>query len=120
MVTLHISSGSSPDSPGRRKCYARSIVRSLVQAGLIWLAGAGGALAQSQSEGTSPKPTSSAISTPVPRILTGDAAKHVEAMEKSVIELESKGQFAEAATKVREILAIRARAQGNDHWETSD
>jgi tetratricopeptide (TPR) repeat protein len=114
MATLHISDGSSPESPGRRESHASSIARALVQAGLIWLVGAGAALAQSQSESSSPNSNSTS------RILSGDDSKRVEALQKTVVELESKGQFADAATKVRGILAIRAPAQGNNHWETAD
>ena len=55
---------------------------------------------------------------PWQRVLTGDDAKRVKALEKAIGELEKKGQFAEAVAPAREVLAIRQRAQGEDHWET--
>jgi len=55
---------------------------------------------------------------PWQRVLQGEDAKRVEAMEKAVGELEKKGRFAEAVGPAREALAIRTRAQGEDHWET--
>ena len=55
---------------------------------------------------------------PWQRVLKGDEAKRVEALEKSIQDLEKKGQFAEAIAPAREVLAIRGRVQGEDHWET--
>ncbi len=55
---------------------------------------------------------------PWQRVLQGDDAKRVEALEKQIGDLEKKGQFAEAIAPDREVLAIHLRGQGEDHWET--
>ncbi|HZW34903.1 MAG TPA: tetratricopeptide repeat protein, partial [Isosphaeraceae bacterium] len=57
-------------------------------------------------------------SPPWQRVLTGDDAQRVKALEKTVDELEKQGQFAEAMAPAREGLAIRQRVQGEDHWQT--
>src|SRR5262249_27096779 len=67
------------------------------------------------------EPEDAARTTPGPpwqRVLIGDDAKRVEALENTIGELEQKGQFAEALAPAREVLAIRQRVQGEDHWET--
>ncbi len=60
---------------------------------------------------TEPKP-------PWQRVLQADDAKRVEALEKMLEDLEKKGQFAEAVAPAREVLVIRRRVQGEDHWQT--
>jgi hypothetical protein len=52
------------------------------------------------------------------RQLTGADAKRVQELEKKVEELRQAGQFAAAQVPARDILAIRTRVQGKDHWET--
>jgi tetratricopeptide (TPR) repeat protein len=59
-----------------------------------------------------------AVKPPWQRVLKGDDARKVEAREKEIAELEKKGRFADAVTPAREVLAIRSRVQGEDHWET--
>ena len=44
--------------------------------------------------------------------------KRVEALAKTVADLQRKGQFAEACPLTEEILKLRRRVQGEDHWET--
>ncbi len=55
---------------------------------------------------------------PNSRVLQGDDARRVESLEKTIAELQKQGRFAEAVPPAREVLAIRGRAQGEDHWET--
>jgi len=57
---------------------------------------------------------------PWQRVLKGDHAKKVEALEKQIAELEKKGLFAAAVVPAQEVLTIRSRMQGDDHWETVD
>jgi CHAT domain-containing protein/tetratricopeptide (TPR) repeat protein len=59
-----------------------------------------------------------AVKPPWQRVLKGDDARKVEAHEQEIAELEQKGKFADAVTPAREVLAIRSRVQGEDHWET--
>jgi tetratricopeptide (TPR) repeat protein len=73
-----------------------------------------GALAQAPKEKEAAAPSKP----PWQRVLQGDDAKRVELLEKQVADLEKKGRFAQAIVPVREVLAIRSRAQGEDHWET--
>jgi CHAT domain-containing protein len=55
---------------------------------------------------------------PWQRVLRGDDAKKVETLEKQIGDLQRQGQFAEAVAPAREVLKIRSRLQGEDHWET--
>jgi CHAT domain-containing protein/tetratricopeptide (TPR) repeat protein len=61
-----------------------------------------------------------AASPPWQRVLRGDDAKRVESLEGQITDRERKGEFAEAAAAARDVLAIRLRAQGEDHWQTVD
>ena len=54
------------------------------------------------------------------RALQADDAREVEALDRRAAELEEKGQFNQAIVPNREILAIRRRVQGEDHWQTID
>src|SRR5436189_6314139 len=45
--------------------------------------------------------------------------KRVAALQGRIEKLEEAGQFAQAHDAAREVVAIRARAQGADHWETN-
>jgi CHAT domain-containing protein/tetratricopeptide (TPR) repeat protein len=51
------------------------------------------------------------------RVLTGDEARQVEALAKTIDKLEREGRYAEAVVPAREVLAIRRRVQGEGHWE---
>ncbi len=52
------------------------------------------------------------------RVLQGDDSKRVRSLEEQAADLEKNGRFAEAIAPALEVLAIRGRAQGEDHWET--
>jgi CHAT domain-containing protein/tetratricopeptide (TPR) repeat protein len=52
-------------------------------------------------------------------VLKGEDAKRAEALEKRIVELQRKGQFAESVAPARESLSVRLRVQGEDHWETA-
>jgi tetratricopeptide (TPR) repeat protein len=54
------------------------------------------------------------------RVLKGDDARRVGALKATLAGLEKADRFAEAVAPAGEILAIRRRAQGDDHWETID
>ena len=57
---------------------------------------------------------------PYKRLLEGEDREMVEALEKQIAELGATTRFAEAVTPAKEILAIRSRVQGADHWEAVD
>src|SRR5262249_45747357 len=75
-------------------------------------------VAVSLAQAPSQKEAGVAKKSPWQRVLQGDEARRAEALEKTVDELEKKGQFAEAIAPAGEVLAIRQRVQGEDHWET--
>src|SRR5262249_7508230 len=54
------------------------------------------------------------------RTLQGDDAKQVERLTKSIAQLRSAGQFAEAVDPAQKILTICDKALGRDHWRTAD
>jgi CHAT domain-containing protein len=55
---------------------------------------------------------------PYKRLLKGDDAKKVAELEKKNNDLEKAGRFTEAQETARQVLAIRTRVQGAEHWET--
>jgi CHAT domain-containing protein/tetratricopeptide (TPR) repeat protein len=55
---------------------------------------------------------------PFKRMVTGADAQRIEALSKTIDERERAGQFAEALIFSSEILEIRRRVQGDDHWQT--
>jgi tetratricopeptide (TPR) repeat protein len=57
---------------------------------------------------------------PWKRVLTGADAKTAAALEKRVGELEAAARFADAVRPAEEVLALRRRVQGEDHWQTAD
>ncbi len=57
---------------------------------------------------------------PWQRVLKGDDARRVEALEKQIGDLEKRAKFAEAVAPAGEVSAIRRRVQGEDHWQTID
>jgi CHAT domain-containing protein/tetratricopeptide (TPR) repeat protein len=92
--------------------------------GLILAVAAGTAPAQGPGSegaaGTAQVASSGAQQPPWRSVLQGDDARRVEALEKTIDDLEKQGRFAEALAPAREVLAVRRRAQGDDHWETID
>jgi len=54
------------------------------------------------------------------RNLQGDDAKRVDELTKKIGELEQAGKFAQARVVALEILTLRSRVQGSDHWQTGD
>jgi tetratricopeptide (TPR) repeat protein len=52
--------------------------------------------------------------------LVAEDAKKVENLNLKIDGLIEKGQFAEAADVVKQVLEVRQRVQGADHWETGD
>jgi tetratricopeptide (TPR) repeat protein len=112
-----ITVGSSRERTGLRVFHDASSARTMVSAGLVWLAIVGGALAQPRPESLPPGP---GVGVAVLRNLSGDDANRVEALEKTIDELQRQGRFAEAVVPAREVLAHRARLQGDDHWQTID
>src|SRR5262249_26747669 len=55
---------------------------------------------------------------PWQRLLSGDDARNGEELEKRAAELEKAGRHVEAITTAEELLAVRTKVQGGDHWET--
>jgi tetratricopeptide (TPR) repeat protein len=57
---------------------------------------------------------------PYKRVLQGEDAKKAEALSRRMDELWSTAKFAEAVAPAEELLALRQRVQGKDHWEAAD
>jgi tetratricopeptide (TPR) repeat protein len=84
-----------------------------------------GPFSRSDSAAQAPpaKPTSPSATekpSPPPKTLTGEDAKRVEALEKTIDQLRRAGKFAEALEPAEQVLAIRARALGPGHYQTAD
>ena len=94
------------------KCFSSCLVASLASS--ILINSAAPALAQA----TPGKEVVLKSKPPWQRVLQGDDAKWADSLEKQIADLEKKGRFAEAIAPAREVLAIRNRVQGQDHWET--
>jgi CHAT domain-containing protein/tetratricopeptide (TPR) repeat protein len=62
----------------------------------------------------------SAEQPPYQRLLQGEDAKKAPALQKQIDELWAAGKFAEAVAPAEQLLALRQRVQGKDHWESSD
>src|SRR5262249_23688555 len=62
---------------------------------------------------TDPKP-------PWQRLLTGEDAKKAASLQHRIEELENGDQYAEAIKRSEELLALRTKVQGAEHWETID
>src|SRR5262245_23674588 len=72
----------------------------------------GGNLAGSGDEPRqTPKP-------PYQRLLQGDDAKRAAALMEQIKAVEQADQYDEAIERCEELLALRTRVQGADHWET--
>jgi tetratricopeptide (TPR) repeat protein len=54
------------------------------------------------------------------RQLSGDDAKQVESLSKTINQLKRAGKFAEAVEPARKVLAICQKVCGPDHWQTAD
>jgi tetratricopeptide (TPR) repeat protein len=52
------------------------------------------------------------------RMLTGDDAKKADELQKRIAELEAADKYAAAIQPREELLALRKKLQGDDHWET--
>src|SRR5262245_548732 len=57
---------------------------------------------------------------PAYKQLTGADLRRVEELDQTIEQLERAGKFADAIAPTKEVLAIRERAIGPDHWETTD
>jgi tetratricopeptide (TPR) repeat protein len=55
---------------------------------------------------------------PWQRLLTGEDAKKAAGLEKRIEELEAADKYAEAIRLGEELLALRTKVQGAEHWET--
>jgi hypothetical protein len=93
------------------------------RARLVWLVVvlatvAGIRLAAVASDASQPK--SERDDAPWKRMLKGEDAKRVEALEKKIAELRRASMFTEAIAPAKTVADIRNRAQGGDHWQTGD
>ncbi len=52
------------------------------------------------------------------RLLEGDDAKKAAGLQKKIVAAEQAGQYDDAKSLRKELLALRTTAQGADHWET--
>jgi len=57
---------------------------------------------------------------PAPRTLSRSDQARVVDLENRIIELRQRGRYAQAGGLAVQMVAIRARAQGEAHWETGD
>src|SRR5205085_8740015 len=55
---------------------------------------------------------------PWQRLLTGADAKKAAELEQRIEKLEAADKYAEAIRLGEELLTLRTKAQGADHWET--
>src|SRR4051812_20209036 len=67
-----------------------------------------------------PQPSQPSSTPPGKRPLSGEAAARVAKLEQQIAQLQREGQFANAVEPAREVAEIRARLQGDDHWQTAD
>jgi CHAT domain-containing protein len=65
-------------------------------------------------------PEPAAEKAPWQRMLTGDDAKRAAELEKKFGELAKAEKFAEAQQLAQQIVELRTRVQGADHWQTAD
>jgi tetratricopeptide (TPR) repeat protein len=61
-----------------------------------------------------------AAQAPHERLLKGDDARQAATLQKRVDELCGSGTFAEAVSPAEELLGLRQRVQGADHWQTAN
>jgi tetratricopeptide (TPR) repeat protein len=54
------------------------------------------------------------------RLLAGDDARKAAELDKRIAEREKEGRYDEAIAAAEELLGLRARVQGPDHWETAN
>jgi tetratricopeptide (TPR) repeat protein len=57
---------------------------------------------------------------PFQRLLQGEDAKTAQALEERIADLEGKDDYPPAVKVAEELTALRARVQGEDHWEVRD
>jgi tetratricopeptide (TPR) repeat protein len=57
---------------------------------------------------------------PFKRLLQGDDARKAAALQKRIDELWAAAKFAEALAPAEDLLALRQRVQGKEHWEVAD
>src|SRR5205823_3253752 len=57
---------------------------------------------------------------PWQRELKGEEAKKATALEQQIGKLQAAGKSAEAVPFAEEIVQLRTRVQGSDHWQTAD
>jgi CHAT domain-containing protein len=55
---------------------------------------------------------------PWQRLLSGDDAKKASGLQQRIEELEAVDQYTEAIKLSEELLALRTKVQGNEHWQT--
>jgi tetratricopeptide (TPR) repeat protein len=85
----------------------RGIGIACVVGGVVWAT----ARADDPKPRTAPKP-------PWQQLLTGEDAKKAAGLEKRIEELEAADKYAEAIRLGEELLALRTKVQGAEHWET--
>jgi tetratricopeptide (TPR) repeat protein len=85
----------------------------------LTLAGLSAAGSVSQAPGLSAFPPAIPPA-PWQRMLKGEDAKRVNALEKQIAALRRAGKNAEAQEPAHEAWDIRSRAQGKEHWEAAD
>jgi hypothetical protein len=57
---------------------------------------------------------------PYQRLLQGEDARKVAALQQRITELWAAGKFADAVAPAEAVLALRKQVQGDGHWEVAD
>jgi hypothetical protein len=87
---------------------------------VCWLAAAGALIhfpLYTQSVPVQPSGSSAVVAK---KRLSAEELRRVSELSKRIDELCAADKFTEAIVKAREIVAIRQKALGNDHWRTED
>jgi hypothetical protein len=66
------------------------------------------------------EPEPEAKKPPYERMLQGDDAKQAAELNKKIEQAEQADQYDKAIQYTEELLALRTKVQGADHWETAD
>ena len=88
-------------------------MRRLHLVALLGLSLAAGLRAGGPQAKATPKP-------PWQCLLTGADARQAAALDKRIVEREKADRYPEAVSAAEELLALRTRAQGPDHWEAAN
>jgi tetratricopeptide (TPR) repeat protein len=87
---------------------------------VTWLAGVLPLLSGTWQYADEPAPVPPAAKPPWRRLLQGNEARQAAEQEKHLAQLQEAGQFNEALKVAEALAALRAKAQGDDHWQAAN